>query len=80
MDVDLAGAFEQETGCALQAGEIAGLKMLVPEDDRFGAFGLVVGAKPAVAFPVRSYGHVHLIVWGADEKKLDKVLRRISGG
>ena len=78
MDVDLAAAFEHETGIALRSREILGLTMLVPEDDRFGAFGLVVGAKPDVVFPVRSYGSVHLIVWRADEKKLDKALRRLN--
>jgi hypothetical protein len=78
MDVDLAAAFEQETGCALRAREILGLTMLVPEDDRFGAFGLVIGTKPDVVFPVRSYGNVHLVAWKADVKKLDKALRRLN--
>jgi hypothetical protein len=78
MDVDLAAAFEQETGCALEERELLGMRMLVPVDERYGAFGLVVGAKPDVVFPVRSYGTVHLIVWRADEKKLDKALRRLN--
>jgi hypothetical protein len=78
MDVDLAAAFEQETGCALHAREILGMTMLVPEDDRFGAFGLVFGDAPQVVFRVKSYGRVHLVVWRADEKKLDKALRKIS--
>jgi hypothetical protein len=79
MDVDLAAAFEHETGCALHAREILGLTMLVPADDRFGAFGLVVGEAPQVVFPVKSYGRVHLVIWRADEKRLDKALRRICG-
>ena len=54
MDVDLAAAFEQETGC--------------------------VGEAPQVVFRVKSYGDVQLVVWRADEKKLDEVLRRISSG
>jgi hypothetical protein len=78
MDVDLAAAFEQETGVALQERELLGIRMLVPVDERYGAFGLVVGAKPEVVFPVRSYGSVHLIVWRADEEKLDKALRRLN--
>ena len=77
MGVDLAAAFEQETGCALHAREVLGVTMLVPVDDRLGAFGLVVGEAPQVVFRVKSYGSVHLVVWRADEKKLDKVLRRI---
>ena len=79
MDVDLAAAFEQETGLALHAREVLGVTMLVPEDDRLGAFGLVVGEAPQVVFRVKSYGRVHLVVWRADEKKLDKVLRKICG-
>jgi hypothetical protein len=79
MDVDLAAAFERETGIALQQRELLGLPMLVPTDERYGAFGLVVGPRPDVVFPVRSYGTVHLIVWKADEKKLDRALRRLAG-
>lgn len=78
MDVDVAAAFEHETGIALQERELLGVRMLVPVDERYGAFGLVVGAKPEVVFPVRSYGGVHLIVWHADEKRLDRALRRLN--
>ena len=77
--MDLAAAFERETGCALEERELLGIRMLVPTEERYGAFGLVVGARPDVVFPIRSYGAVHLIVWSADEKKLDKALRRITG-
>jgi hypothetical protein len=80
MNVDLADAFEHETGIALEERELLGMRMLVPTDDRHGAFGLVVGDVPQVVFRVRSYGNVHLVVWRADEKKLDKVLRRITSG
>jgi hypothetical protein len=78
--VDLAAAFEQETGCALHAREVGGVTMLVPEDGRFGAFGIVVGEAPEVVFRVKSYGRVHLVVWHADEPKLDATLRRICSG
>ena len=78
MAVDLAAAFERETGIALREGELAGVRMLLPSDGRYGAFGLVVGARPDVVFAIRSYGDVHLIVWKADEQKLDAALRRIS--
>lgn len=74
----LAEAFERETGCPLEERELLGLRMLVPVDERYGAFGLVVGARPDVVFPVRSYGSVHLVVWKADEKKLDRALRRLD--
>ena len=74
--MDLAAAFERETGIALQERELLGVRMLVPVDERCGAFGLVVGAAPPeVVFPVRSYGSVHLIVWAADVKKLDKAMQ-----
>ena len=53
--MDLAAAFERETGCALQRRELLGLPMLVPVDERYGAFGIVVGARPDVVFDVRSY-------------------------
>ena len=75
----LAEAFERETGVALEERELLGVPMLVPVDDKLGAFGIVVGRVPQVVFRVRSYGeNLHLVVWRADEKKLDRVLRRIS--
>lgn len=75
-----AEAFERETGCALEARELLGVRMLVPVDDRLGAFGIVLGPAPQVVFETRSYGErVHLVLWGgANEKKLDRALRRIS--
>jgi hypothetical protein len=76
----LAEAFERETGCPLEARDVLGTQMLMPVDERLGSFGIVVGAKPDVVFPVRSYGpDVHLIVWGAKEKQLDRALRKITG-
>jgi hypothetical protein len=74
----LAEAFERETGIALEERDVLGVRMLVPVDERYGAFGLVVGPRPDVVFKVRSYGSVHLVVWKADEKKLDKALRRLN--
>ena len=75
----LAEAFERETGCPLEERDLFGTPMLVPVDDRLGSFGIVVGEKPEVVFSVRSYGSsVHLVVWGANEKKLDRALRRIT--
>jgi hypothetical protein len=75
-----AEAFERETGVALEARELLGVHMLVPVDDRFGAFGIVVGPAPATVFKIRSYGErVHLVLWGgAKEKQLDKALRRLT--
>jgi hypothetical protein len=78
MDVDLAAAFEQETGMPLRAGTLGSLDVLLPADDRYGSFALVVGRKPEVVFPVKSYGNVHAILWRADEQKLDAVLRRLD--
>jgi hypothetical protein len=78
MDVDLAAAFERETGIALRAGRLGSLDVLLPADDRYGSFALVVGAKPQVAFSVKSYGRVHAILWRADERKLDEALRRLD--
>jgi hypothetical protein len=78
--MNLAEAFERETGIALEEREVLGVRMLVPTDERYGAFGLVVGPKPDVVFEVRSYGSVHLIVWKADEKKLDKALKKLYAG
>jgi hypothetical protein len=80
MDVDLAAAFEQETGIALREGTLGSLTVLMPDDDRFGAFALVLGRRPEVVFPVKSYGGVHAIIWRADEKKLDKALKKITRG
>jgi hypothetical protein len=76
--VSFAADFERETGVALEEREVLGMRMLMPTDERLGAFGIVVGARPDVVFKVRSYGDVHLIVWRADEKKLDKALRRLN--
>ena len=74
-----AEAFEREAGVSLEERELLGVRMLVPVDDRLGAFGIVLGPPPQVVFKSRSYGEgVHLVLWGgANEKKLDKALRRI---
>ena len=76
----VAEAFERETGLALEERELLGVRMLVPVDDRLGAFGIIVGDKPPTVFKTRSYGErVHLVLWGgANEKKLDRALRRIG--
>jgi len=73
-------AFERETGCALEERELLGVRMLVPVDDRLGAFGIVLGPAPATVFKIRSYGErVHLVLWGgAKEKQLDKALKRVT--
>jgi hypothetical protein len=78
--VNFADAFEAETGCVLEERELLGVRMLVPTDDRLGAFGIVVGPPPATVFKTRSYGErVHLVLWGgASEKKLDRALRRLT--
>jgi hypothetical protein len=78
--VTIAEAFERETGIALEERELLGVRMFVPVDDRFGAFGIVIGAAPETVFKTRSYGErVHLVLWGgAKEKQLDRALRRIS--
>lgn len=75
-----AEAFERETGCALAERELLGVRMLVPVDERLGAFGIVLGPPPVTVFKTRSYGErVHLVLWGgAREKQLDKALRRID--
>ena len=67
-----AEAFERETGSALEERELLGVRMLVPVDER-------LGPPPQVVFKTRSYGErIHLVLWGgANEKKLDKALRRI---
>ena len=72
-------AFERETGVALEEHDLLGVHMLVPVDDRLGAFGIVLGPEPATVFTTRSYGErVHLVLWGAAKhKELDKALRRI---
>jgi hypothetical protein len=75
--VTFADDFERETGVALEEREMLGVTMLVPADERLGAFAIVLGERPEVVFTVRSYGDVHLIVWRADEKKLDAALRRL---
>jgi hypothetical protein len=79
--VDLAEAFERETGCALHERELDGLRVLVPDDDRFGAFGILVGRPETTHFQFRTrpYGRgVELVLYGkANEKELDAVLRRI---
>ncbi len=79
----LAEAFEHETGCALHEREVLGMRVLVPEDDRFGAFGILVGRPwaPSFQFPTRPYGNgVELVLYGnADLRALDAVLRRITG-
>jgi len=79
--VTVAEAFERETGVALEERQLLGVTMLVPKDDRLGAFGIVVGAAPDTVFRTRSYvERIHLVLWGgAKEKKLDRALRRVSG-
>jgi hypothetical protein len=79
--VTLAEALEGELGCALEERELLGARMLVPLDDRLGAFGIILGDRPSGVFRVRSYGErVHLVLWGgANEKQLDKALRRLTG-
>ena len=78
--MSFAGEFERETGCTLEERQVLGMTMLVPTDDRLGAFGIVLGPPPQVVFKTRSYGErVHLVLWGgAKEKQLDRALRRIS--
>jgi hypothetical protein len=77
--VTFAEAFERETGCALEERELLGVTMLVPTDDRLGAFGIVLGPHPSTVFETRSYGeHVHLVLWsGAKERQLDRALHRV---
>jgi hypothetical protein len=77
-----AEAFERETGVGLEERELLGVRVLVPVDDRLGAFGIVLGPPPQVVFRTRSYGErLHLVLWGgAKEKQLDRVLRRVSRG
>jgi len=77
--VTFAEAFQHETGCALEERELLGVGMFLPVDDRLGAFGIVLGPPPQVVFETRSYGEgVHLVLWGgAEEKQLDRALRRI---
>jgi hypothetical protein len=81
MPVDLADAFERETGVALHEREVFGMTVLVPADDRFGAFGILVGRHDSPSFPfrTRAYGRgVELVLYGkVKEKQLDAVLRRI---
>jgi hypothetical protein len=57
--------------------------MLVPADDRFGAFGILVGRRaeaPYFQFETRTYaGGVELALYGkARVRELDQVLRRIT--
>jgi hypothetical protein len=56
------------------------VRMLVPVDDRLGAFGIVLGPAPETVFETRSYGErVHLVLWGgAQREQLDTALRRLS--
>ena len=80
---DVANAFLRETGVALTQRELLGRQMLIPADDRFGTFGIIVGRlRPdePVVFETRSYPNdVLLVVWGkkTNVKKLDTILRRI---
>jgi hypothetical protein len=78
--VTFAESFEREAGVGLEERQVLGVTMLVPADDRLGAFAIVVGPKPKTVFETRSYGaRLHLLLWGgADEKQLDRVLRRVS--
>lgn len=80
---ELAAAFERETGVALQVRDVLGMRMLLPADDRFGSFGILVGrqtALPHFQFETRAYGGgVELVLYGkARVRELDKVLRRIT--
>ena len=82
---DLAVAFERETGCALRERELLGRSMLIPEDDRFGSFGIVVGTlddSVPLQFKTRTYGNnVLLVLWGkAKERQLDAALKKIVRG
>jgi hypothetical protein len=83
MAVDLAAAFERETGCPLHERQVLGMRALVPADDRFGNFALLVerSFNPSFAFPTRAYGRgVELVDYGgASVSELDAVLRRICG-
>jgi hypothetical protein len=79
---DLAAAFLRETGCELRQRELLGRSMLIPEDDRLGSFGIIVGRlddSVPLQFKTKTYGDdVLLVFWGgADEKKLDRALRAI---
>ena len=81
---DLATAFRNETGVELRVRELLGRKMLVPEDERLGTFGIIVGRlddSEPIVFQTRSYPNdVLLVLWGkTDAKRLDAVLRRICG-
>ncbi len=75
-----AEAFERETGCALAERELLGVRMLVPVDERLGAFGIVLGPPALPVCKTRSDGgRAHLVLWGgAKERRLDRALRRIS--
>ena len=79
---DLAAAFLKETGCRLHQRNLLGRSMLIPEDDRFGTFGIIVGPLDdsiPLQFETRSYGNdVLLVFWGkAKEKQIDAALKRI---
>jgi hypothetical protein len=62
--------------------ELGGLTMLVPADDRFGSFGILVGRRetPYFQFETHAYGGgVELVLYGkARLRELDAVLRRIT--
>jgi hypothetical protein len=80
---ELAAAFERETGCPLQERDVLGMRMLLPADDRFGSFGILVGRRadaPHFQFETRAYGGgVELVLYGkARVKQLDKVLKRLT--
>jgi hypothetical protein len=82
---DLAAAFVRETGVELRLRRLLGRAMLIPEDDRLGSFGIIVGTlddSVPLQFKTRTYGgDVLLVLWGsAEEKKLDAALRRILNG
>jgi hypothetical protein len=61
---------------------LGGVTMLVPADDRFGSFGILVGRPqaPYFRFETRAYaGGVELVLYGtASVRELDRVLRRIT--
>jgi hypothetical protein len=77
--MSFAEDFRRETGVTLEERDVLGVRMLVPVDERLGAFAIVLGPRPEVVFTIRSYGEsVHLVVWRADERALDRALRRLT--
>jgi len=59
--------------------------MLIPEDDRLGSFGIIVGKlddSAPLQFKTRAYGNdILLVLWGAaKERQLDAALKKIVPG